>query len=443
MVNSTQVPLKIRQGFVLVFVLIIALPVLFFSVSSAYYSSLVDATENNLEAHLYSLISEVEFIDETVQMPNTILAPELNRIDSDTFALIYQNNDLVWYSESAVSLEFNPNTIDSETGASEFKQVFYQGDAYWQLSLTVILGNAEQSQQAVFILLRDDKALANVLSEFTDTLITWMLILGAIMTLLMSLGFIWNMRPLQRLDKEIKAIESGKKERLSFSYPVELQAITQDLNLLLESQRRQKERYRASLSDLAHALKTPLAILKSSPMADDNDAQEQLDRINSMIEHQLKRAATGGTDTWKKKTAVAPVLESILNAMKKVYHQKSIEFESDCDESLNFLGDKTDLMEILGNLIDNACKACQASVQVKVTYINKRLIFEINDDGPGIEPSDRKKLLQRGARLDTYESGHGVGLAIVADLINDYQGTINIDSAPIGGAKFIIEFKYD
>jgi len=442
-VNSTQVPLKIRQGFVLVFVLIIALPFLFYSVSSAYYASLVDSTENNLEAHLYSLISEVEFIDESVKMPNTILAPELNRIDSDTFALIYQNNDLVWYSESAVSLEFNPNSIDSETGASEFKQVFYQGNSYWQLSLTVILGNAEQSQQAVFILLRDDKALTDVLSEFTDTLMTWMLILGAIMTLLMGLGFLWNMRPLQRLDKEIKAIESGKKERLSHSYPIELQAITEDLNLLLESQRRQKERYRASLSDLAHALKTPLAILKSSPMANDNDAQEQLDRINSMIEHQLKRAATGGTDTWKKTTSIGPVLESILNAMKKVYHQKAIEFQSNCPEQTKFLGDKTDLMEILGNLIDNACKACNETVRVNVISNEKILTIEISDDGPGIELSARKKLLQRGTRLDTYESGHGVGLAIVADLVNDYQGTIEIGSAPLGGALFIVEFKYD
>jgi two-component system sensor histidine kinase PhoQ len=424
-------------------VLIIALPVLFYSVSSAYYASLVDATENNLEAHLYSLISEVEFIDESVKMPNTILAPELNRIDSDTFALIYQNNDLVWYSESAVSLDFNPNSIDSETGASEFKQVYYQGNSYWQLSLTVILGNAEQSQQAVFILLRDDKALTDVLSEFTSTLMTWMLILGALMTLLMSLGFIWNMRPLQRLDKEIKAIESGKKERLSHTYPVELQAITEDLNLLLESQRRQKERYRTSLSDLAHALKTPLAILKSSPMADDNDAQEQLDRINSMIEHQLKRAATGGTDTWKKTTSVAPVLESILNAMKKVYHDKAIDFQSDCGPDINFLGDKTDLMEILGNLIDNACKACRSLVHINVSYHKNTLNIEISDDGPGIEPSARKELLRRGTRLDTYESGHGVGLAIVADLVNDYQGIIKIDSAPIGGAQFNIEFRYE
>ncbi|TMP82430.1 histidine kinase, partial [Pseudoalteromonas ruthenica] len=107
----------------------------------------------------------------------------------------------------------------------------------------------------------------------------------------------------------------------------ELQTIKADLNLLLDSQRRQKERYRASLSDLAHALKTPLAVLKSSPMASDADAQEQLDRINVMIEHQLKRAATGASDTWKKQTVIEPVLHSILNAMRKVYYDKHIDFQ--------------------------------------------------------------------------------------------------------------------
>ena len=100
-------------------------------------------------------------------------------------------------------------------------------------------------------------------------------------------------------------------------------------------------------------------------------------------------------------------------------------------------------MEILGNLIDNACKACLNTVHVNVTSDEKTLKIEICDDGPGIEVSARKKLLQRGTRLDTYESGHGVGLAIVADLVNDYQGNIEIGSASLGGALFIVEFKYD
>jgi two-component system sensor histidine kinase PhoQ len=137
---------------------------------------------------------------------------------------------------------------------------------------------------------------------FKQTLVNWMYVMGVAIAALMAIGFVWSARPLQRLDKEIKAIESGDNQQIKGLYPVELQTIKADLNLLLESQQRQKERYRASLSDLAHALKTPLAVLKSSPLANDADAQEQLDRINVMIEHQLKRAATGASDTKKKQT---------------------------------------------------------------------------------------------------------------------------------------------
>lgn len=444
MVNTARIPFKVRQGFILVFVLIIALPALFFAISRAYHSSLVDATEKNLEAHLYSLISEVEFVDSSVVMPDTILAPELNRINSDTFALIYQEGDLVWYSDSAVKLRFNPVLDETQAGASEFSKVEYRGEIYWQLSLTVILGNADNSQQAKFILLRHNRALLELMAEFKGVLINWMFSLGAIMTLLMGLGFIWNARPLQRLDKEIKAIEAGTKDRLSSSYPIELETITEDLNLLLESQKRQKERYRSSLSDLAHALKTPLAVLQTSSLANDKIAQEQLDRINAMIEHQLKRAATGASDTWKKQTEIAPVVDAILNAMKKVYHEKHINFHLECDQDVVFLGDKTDLMEILGNLIDNACKACVDQVSVIIVSEQENaLLINISDDGPGISKHDRARLLQRGTRLDTYEAGHGVGMAIVSDLVNDYQGSIDIGTAELGGAQFKIEFNYD
>ncbi|WP_105167994.1 ATP-binding protein [Pseudoalteromonas sp. T1lg23B] len=444
MVKPAQISLKIRQGFILVFVLVIALPALFFSIGRAYHASLVDATEKTLEAHLYSLISEVEFLEDGIEMPRTILAPELNRINSDTFALIYQGQSLVWYSESAVNLSISPIFDDSEAGAAEFKLVEYGEQKYWQLSLTVILGNADYSQHARFILLKDNKALLELMSGFRTTLINWMLVMGVIIAALMAVGFIWNARPLQRLDKEIKAIEAGQIEKITGIYPKELLIIKSDLNLLLDSQRRQKERYRASLSDLAHALKTPLAVLKSSKLADDEDAQEQLDRINAMIEHQLKRAATGASDTWKKQTLIKPVLDSILNAMKKVYHDKDITFNSQCGEKIAFLGDKTDLMEILGNIIDNACKACKTRVEICVRFDkNQTLALEIEDDGPGIPEHQRSELLKRGSRLDTYEAGHGVGMAIVSDLVNSYHGTMEIGSSKFSGARFLIEFNYE
>ncbi|CCQ11763.1 Sensor protein PhoQ [Pseudoalteromonas luteoviolacea B = ATCC 29581] len=442
MVISPQIPLKVRQGFILVFVLFVALPTLFFSIGKAYYASLVEATQNTLEAHLYSLISEVEFLDDGISMPRSILAPELNRLNSDTYALIYQDKKLIWYSESAVNLSINPSFSDIEAGSSDFRRVEYNNYVYWQLSLSVILGNAEQSQRARFVLLKQNTALLTQMGRFRDTLVSWMLIMGAVIAALMALGFIWNARPLQRLDREIKEIEAGSRERISGLYPVELRNIKLDLNLLLESQQRQKERYRASLSDLAHALKTPLAVIKSSPLANDSDAQEQLDRINAMIEHQLKRAASGASDAWKKQTEVAPTVNSILNAMRKVYVQKHINFRSHCDENVVFLGDKTDLMEILGNLIDNACKACVDQVEVSITQLeNTGVRFYVSDDGPGVPEDKKRDLLTRGTRLDTYEAGHGVGMAIVSDLVNAYHGELTIGRSILGGAQFVVEFK--
>ena len=141
---------------------------------------------------------------------------------------------------------------------------------------------------------------------------------------------------------------------------------------------------------------------------------------------------------------VAPVLNSILNAMGKVYHDKHIQFSSDCSEKVAFLGDKTDLMEILGNIIDNACKACRNQVDIKVSAPKKRvLLITISDDGPGIPEHRRSDLLTRGTRLDTYEAGHGVGMAIVSDLVESYHGKMTIDSAELGGAKFTIEFNHE
>lgn len=440
---ASQIPLKVRQGFILVFVLLVALPILFFSIGKAYYASLVEATEKTLEAHLYSLISEVDFTERGIIMPSTILAPELNRLNSDTYAMIYRDEQPVWHSESAVNVNFVPDDIETKAGAADFRRVEYKNNVYWQLSLTVILNNIDQSEHARFILLKRNDALLRLMDGFKQTLVNWMYVMGVAIAALMAIGFVWSARPLQRLDKEIKAIESGDIQEIKGQYPVELQTIKADLNLLLETQQRQKERYRASLSDLAHALKTPLAVLKSSPLANDADAQEQLDRINVMIEHQLKRAATGASDTWKKQTIIKPVLDSILNAMGKVYRDKDIIFTCDVTDKHYFLGDKTDLLELLGNLIDNACKACRSQVDIQVVQ-KRTLTITISDDGPGVPVDKRQALLTRGTRLDTYESGHGVGMAIVSDLVKSYHGDLTIlDADTLGGAKFILEFNYN
>lgn len=226
-------------------------------------------------------------------------------------------------------------------------------------------------------------------------------------------------------------------------YPIELKKIQQDLNLLLNTQQRQKETYRTSLSNLAHALKTPLAVLTSSELANHSDHQEQLARINNIIEHQLKKAAFGGTDTWKKYTEVNPVAESIIRAMGKVYSDKKVKLLQKMDHNSLFLGDKADLMELMGNILDNAFKACLQIVELKVHQKNNQLTIIVGDDGPGIPLEKQSQLTIRGQRLDTYEKGHGVGMAIVSDLVDSYKGDMTISQSPLGGAQFTLTFNSD
>lgn len=434
------ISLKIRQGFILVFLLLVALPILFVSIGKSYYASLVDATENTLEAHLYSLIGEVDFSENGIEMPQTLLAPELNRINSDTFAYVYKDDEKQWQSESSINKDVHPQVRADLLGEKHYEKIILDDREYWQLSFSLIYDTNDASHTFSFYLLKDNNALLDVMQGFRQTLIEWLIIMGIVISVLLMVGFYWSSRPLRLLDHEIMAIESGQHTEIAGRYPVELRKIQQDLNLLLESQRRQKEQYRKSLSDLAHALKTPLAVLKSSEQALSAENNEQLDRINHMIEHQLKRAASGATDTWKKHTLVAPVAQSILNAMSKVYRDKGINIDLVCCESAQFLGDKTDLMEILGNLIDNACKACVNQVQVVIDDKINQLTVAVSDDGPGIKPADRSSLTERGKRLDSYEAGHGIGMAIVNDLVSAYQGQLTISDSPLGGALFNVIF---
>jgi two-component system sensor histidine kinase PhoQ len=254
----------------------------------------------------------------------------------------------------------------------------------------------------------------------------------------MLLAYYWTTQPLSALDHEIREVESGQQQQLTQRYPAELQTIKEDLNLLLDNQNRQKQRYRHHLSDLAHALKTPVAVLKTSALAEQPELRDQIDRITAMIEHQLKRASSSGQDIWLKQIPISPVAEQLKNALQKIYRDKQIRFELNCPPQMMFRGDETDLMEMLGNLLDNACKACQQ--RVKLSVQGKPLQLTVEDDGPGVPMDKKAQLLSRGTRLDTYTDGHGVGLSIVDELCQSYQGQLEISQSALGGASFSLIF---
>jgi two-component system sensor histidine kinase PhoQ len=237
-----------------------------------------------------------------------------------------------------------------------------------------------------------------------------------------------------------KAIEQGKAERLTSLYPKELSKLTTQLNQLLATEQKQRQRYRNALSDLAHSLKTPLAVLQAqSDISVVN--QEQINRINSTIDHQLKRAQSAGKSSWLLGIEVKPVVDKLLSTLAKIYFDANKTLTLNTFENVTFKGDEADLLELLGNLLDNAYKAAKSAIRLTVNQQENTLVICIEDDGIGIKKQQITQILERGVRADTYEVGHGVGLAIVRDIVESYQGELHIGhSETLGGASFILRF---
>lgn len=384
---------------------------------------------------MYAILSELNLVDGKIELTNNTLAPDFYRPDSGLTAYVTDGEQLLWQSDSSLNQEFTLPEIDLTPG----QHIFYaleQTLNYQVLSIAFLFDTGESARPLAIHVVQSEQLLLAPHQSFRSTLLRWFAGIAAGLALLSILAYYWTTRPLTRLDYEIRQLEKGRQDHLTGNYPSELRGIKEDLNLLLANQNRQKLRYRNHLSDLAHALKTPVAVLRTSPLAQQPELKEQIDRITAMIEHQLKKASSSGQDIWKKQTPMLPIIEKVSNALRRIYQDKGCQIELNCPADAFFRGDETDLMEILGNLLDNACKACRR--QVKLNVQTKPFTLVIEDDGPGIAKARRSELFQRGIRLDTYQDGHGVGLSIVAELVKSYSGTISVDDSPLGGARFTL-----
>lgn len=271
-----------------------------------------------------------------------------------------------------------------------------------------------------------------------------LLLLGAIAMLVRRL-----LAPLRRVEKEIAAIEVGEMTELGTGYPRELLGITSNLNTLLRGERERLARYRNTLGNLAHSFKTPLAVMRNLlssegvrdlPVASQLD--EQVGRMNDIVKYQLKRAAaSGGTGLGMAPVNVGETLSALRVALLKVYIERNLRCTLEVAPNALFYGDREDLQEIAGNLLDNAFKWARSEIRLTVTTLsapNARrdgLIMVFEDDGPGIPEARRAHVLERGARLDERVSGQGIGLSVVRELVGLNGGTIEIGTSALGGAR--------
>jgi signal transduction histidine kinase len=272
----------------------------------------------------------------------------------------------------------------------------------------------------------------------------------AVGTLLMFAGFAvaWrSLRPLRGIESSVAAIESGQATRVEGTYPAEVQPVIDRLNAMLEEREKAIVRARAVAGDLAHGLKTPLALLSREAdlarvgghAAVADAIATQVRRMTEQVDRHLARArvAVSGP-VGSERCLVAPTVEALVRTLSTLHVERAIGIAARTPPDLEVSVRHEDLEEILGNVLDNACKWAQTQVTLDVTAHGTTITFAVEDDGPGLPESARESVLQRGVRLDERAPGSGLGLSIVRDLVEHYRGTITLDSSPLGGLQVAI-----
>ena len=309
-----------------------------------------------------------------------------------------------------------------------------------------------RSVDLTFYVAEDASLLDEQRSVFRRSLFVYLGALGVGLLALLLLTLRWSLRPLRRVAQDLTRVEHGERERLSGDYPTELSGLATNLNDFIDSEREHLQRYRNTLADLAHSLKTPLAVIRSRlELANDNtpfrgDVLDQVRRMDELVAYQLARAATSGRQTFAMTAVpIADHAEDLVQSLEKVYAAKNVLCEFDIDDGAVFYGEQGDLLELMGNLLENAFKWAQHRVLLVVKLEAQAgrqrpdLWLSVEDDGPGIDADKVEKVLQRGVRGDERVQGHGIGLSIVQDIVRAYQGELTVDRSPeFGGARFAV-----
>lgn len=407
------------------------------AVRQAYSDSLLAQRYSRLQTTVYLLMAGAELDAQgALQMPTTLAEPRLALPDSGLIASISTLDDgMVWQSASALGHRL-PASTPLSVGNWQFENSTLADGAYLSARYAVKWSASENQTTLAFTVLESRTGFDRELQAFEGTLWRWLG--GSAILLLMTQTVLlrWGLLPLTRMAQEVERIEHGKQDRLDGSYPQELAGLCSNLNGLIDQERARQTRYRDALDDLAHSLKTPLAALQASldePAALPEQVAQQVNRMNDIVVHQLGRAIASGAARFAPPLPLLPIVQRIRDTLAKVYADKSLVWTLEIDPALSWRMDEGDAFEMLGNLMDNAAKWANTQVLVDISLQNGSLQLSVSDDGPGF--ADAAAAPQRRLRLDEQVPGHGIGLAVVNELVASYQGQLTIARSGLGGAQ--------
>jgi len=432
--------LKLRLIISSLLILLFFIIVTGYSLDKAFYNANKTAMQEQLTTQLYLLMAATE-IDKNsdISMAVSLLESKFSLPSSGLYAYITDSHaKIVWKSLSTIGIT-SPKPITLEKGQQQFTPITFDNADYYNLSYGVNWLAGKNNIHITFNIQNDLSLFNQQIANYRATLWSWLSGMAVLLLIALSALLYWGLLPLQKVMEEVKAIENGTQEIIENQYPPEIQVLSNSINQLIEHAQNRQNRYKNALGDLAHSLKTPLAVIrgvieKSSSTTLTQQLDEHISKIDSNIQYHLQRATTTGKSL-SQKIILKPTIERILSTLNKVYHQKNIDALNEISEQQTININEDDALELFGNLLENAYKWSKAKVRINVSQRNNNLIICIEDDGVGIDASNQKKILERGFRADSSTPGHGIGLAIVQDILAMYHSELEIAENEWGGAK--------
>lgn len=432
----------------------------FFALDAAFYDAALASQRERLQSYLYSYLAGADTTRAGALIPPEVgPEPRFDRPGAGLVAGIRGDNvvgaiDGLWRSPSAMGKAL-PFDIQLAPGQVVFRGPLTEpSGSFYVLSQGVEWAIPDKPALHLTLHVAEDGgALNRQVKVFRRPLLAWLSGLGVLLLLLLVGVLRWSLAPLRRVAADLKRVERGAQEHLGRTYPVELSGLATSLNTFIDSERDRQGRYRNTLSDLAHSLKTPLAVVRSQLESEVDEKQlrwtvlEQMGRMDEIVAYQLSRALSSGRQTFAAPLPLDGFAEEIVQSLEKVYAERQILCEFDIDPAARFQGDQGDLLELLGNLLENAFKWAKRRVLLSAhplppsaSHRAGGLLLSIEDDGPGIDEENIGHVLQRGVRGDERVKGHGIGLSIVQDIIKAYHGELSVGrSETLGGARFQLE----
>jgi two-component system sensor histidine kinase PhoQ len=415
----------------------------------SFTASVVAGAEEQMKLLTYGLLGAAEEDGATLLFPTTPLEPRLLQPESGLYATVTDvTGTVIWRSPS---LEFTggasekpgepPAAFNLTPGSFFFRETDRQFEMFYR-----VIWETAGDQVFTFRVIADQTPYRAAISGFLRAL---MLGLAAVVIALMGAQVYavrWGLRPVEVMAARVEAVEAGSQGRMGDEYPPELSGLARNIDRFIDHEISSRDRYRRAMDDLAHSLKTPLAVLRNALTSARFDDQpllrEQLDRMEATVSHQLSRALAARPVVLAGRSPLAPVVDRLIKALRTAYADRDVVVEQRVPADIVVRCDERDLMEMLGNLLENAFKYCKGRIEIEAqggAQSGATVRLTIDDDGPGVPADLRVPVLARGARADTVQPGQGIGLAVVTELASSYRGSFAIEAAPLGGARAVLE----